>query len=141
MPWRISIEIWGEDFRPSRVPFTFTEQHDPNVVGAVSRYTGKPIDYGSASYEAPPEIRTGDRIRHIVETIEPLLPAIRAAGATEWHISIDRFYYAQCNEEYSLEQLQMIARLGCGFTYSAYSVSEDEERELQQKYEKFNPVA
>ncbi|HXT12888.1 MAG TPA: hypothetical protein VN873_15100 [Candidatus Angelobacter sp.] len=54
--------------------------------------------------------------------IEPLLPAIRAAGATERHISIGRFYFAQCNEEYSLEELQMIARLGCGFTYSAYAL-------------------
>jgi hypothetical protein len=35
----------------------------------------------------------------------------------------------------------LIARLGCGFTYSAYSVSEDEERELEQKYETFKPVA
>ena len=79
-------------------------------------------------------------VRHIVETIEPVLPAIREAGASQWHVSIGRYYYAQCNEEYSLEELQLITRLGCGFTYSAYTVSEDEEREMEHKYEKFIPV-
>ena len=34
----------------------------------------------------------------------------------------------------------MIARLGCGFIYSAYEVSEDEEQRLRQKYEHFDPV-
>jgi len=80
------------------------------------------VPYGSARYLAPPSVPNAQRIRHIVQMIEPLLPAIRAAGATERHISIGRFYFAQCNEEYSLEELQMIARLGCGFTYSAYAL-------------------
>jgi len=140
MPWIVSFEMWGENFRPSLVPFTFTEQHDPGIIGKRGRYQDQPVPYGSASYVVPPAVRNADRIRHIVETIEPLLPAIREAGATQLHISIGRFYYAQCNEEYSLEQLQMIARLGCGFIYSAYTVSEDEEREMEQKYEKFIPV-
>ena len=140
MPWHISFRIWGEEFRPSRVPFAFTEQNDPGIIGTVGRYRGQPLPYGSAGYVVPPSVPTTDRIRHIVEIFEPLLPAIRDAGATDWHISIGRYYYAQCNEEYSLEELQMIARLGCGFIYSAYSVTEDEERELEQKYESHNPV-
>lgn len=132
--------MWGADFRPSRVPFQFTEQHDPGTIGTRYRYRGLPMPYGSASYVVPPSVPNAERIRHVVQTIEPVLPAIRAAGATDCHISIGRFYYAQCNEEYSLEELQLIARLGCGFTYSAYSVSEDEERELEQEYETFKPV-
>lgn len=141
MPWRVSFEMWGENFRPSRVPFQFTEQHDPGVIGTVGRYRGKPVPYGSASYVVPPSILNTQRIRHAVQTIEPVLAAIRAAGATDCHISIDRYYYAQCNEEYSLEELQLITRLGCGFTYSAYSVSEDEEREMAKTYEDFDPAA
>lgn len=130
MPWRVSFEIWGEEFRPSRVPLQFAEQHDPGA-----------MPYGSASYVVPPSVPNTDRIKHVVQVIEPVLAQIRAAGATDWHISIGRFYYGQCNEEYSLEELQLITRLGCGFIYSAYSVSEDEERELEQKYETFRPVA
>jgi hypothetical protein len=137
MPWRISFEISGEDFRPSQVPFSFTEQHDPGIMGTSGRYRGKPLPYGSASYVVPPSIRNADRIKHVVETIEPVLPAIRKAGATDWHISIGRYYYGQCNEGYSLEELKMITRLGCGFIYSAHPVSEDEERELEREYEDF----
>ena len=140
MPWIVSFEIWGEDFRPSRVPFTFSKQHDPGVIGTIGRYRGQPVPYGSASYYVPSSVRNTDRIKHIVETIEPLLPAIRDAGANKWHLSIGRFYCAQCNEEYSLEQLHMIARLGCGFIYSAYEVSEEEEQRLIQKYETFDPL-
>lgn len=92
------------------------------------------MPYGSASYVVPPAIPNTDRIKHIVHAIEPILADIRGAGATDWHISIGRYYYAQCNEEYSLEELQLIARLGCGFIYSAYSVSEDEEKELERQY-------
>ncbi len=132
--------MWGEEFRPSRVPFRFSEQHDPGIIGTLGRYRGQPVPYGSASYRVPPSVPNAERIRHIVHIIEPLLPAIREAGATDWHISIGRFYYAQCNEEYSLEELQLIARLGCGFIYSAYSVSEAEEKELEQKYEDFKPI-
>jgi len=117
---------------PSRVPFKFTECRD-----AAIGLTGN----GDASYVVPASVPNCERIRHVVETFEPLLPALREAGATDWYISIGRFYCAQCNEAYSLEELQLIARLGCGFTYSAYSVSEDEERELEQEYETFKPVA
>jgi hypothetical protein len=97
------------------------------------------VPYGSASYVVPPSVPNGERISHIVRTMEPILPVIREAGASTWHLSIGRFYHAQCNEEYSLEELQLIARLGCGFIYSAYSVTEAEEKELEQKYEDFEP--
>ena len=134
MAWRVSIEIQGDEFHPSRIPFAFTEQHDPGVIGKNGRYRGLPIPYGLASYDVPRSIPNKDRIKHLVHVIEPILPAIREAGATDWQISIGRYYYAQCNEEYSLEELQLIARLGCGFIYSAYNVTEEEERELEQKY-------
>jgi len=133
MRWIVSFEMWGEDFHPSKVSFAFTKQHDPGIIGTRGRYRGQPVPYGSASYQVPASVRNADRIKYIVETIEPVLPAIRAAGCTDWHISIGRFYYAQCNEEYSLKELQMITRLGCGFIYSAYTITEDEEREMEQK--------
>ena len=141
MPWRVSFEMWGEEFRPSRVAFQFTEQRDPGVIATVGRYRGQPVLYGSASYVVPPSIPNAVRLRHVVHTFEPVLADIRAAGATDCQISIARYYHAQCNEEYSLEELQLIARLGCGFTYSAYRVSEAEAREMEQTYEDFKPLA
>ncbi len=43
-------------------------------------------------------------------------------------------HLTQCNEEYSLEELQSISRLGYGFIYSAYQVCEDEEKSLIEEY-------
>ena len=134
MPWRISLEVQGDQFHPSRIPFSFTEHHDPGVMGHVGRYRGIPIPYGSASYDVPRSIPVKDRIKHLVLTLEPILPLLKEAGATDWHISIGRYYYAQCNEEYSLEELQLITRLECGFTYSAYNVTAEEELELKKRY-------
>jgi len=127
MRWLFSFEVWGEAFRPSLVPFAFTEQHDHHeVIAKRGRYRDQLIPYGSASYLVPSEIPVSERIDHIVQTMEPLIADIRAAGATDYHISIVRFYRAQCNEEYSLENLQLIVRLGCGFVYSAYTEDDDE---------------
>ena len=64
MPWCVSFEIWGEEFRPSRVPFGFTAQHDPGVIGTVGRYRGQPMPYGSASYAVPPSVPNRERITH-----------------------------------------------------------------------------
>ena len=141
MPYRVSFEMWGEGFRPSRVLFRFTEQNDPGVIGTVGRYRGKPLPYGSASYVVPASVPNADRIKHTVQIMEPILASIRDAGATDWHVSIGRYYFAQCNEAYSLEELQLIARLGCGFVYSAYSVTEEEEAEWKQKLEAPGPMA
>jgi hypothetical protein len=141
MPYRVSFEMWGKGFRPSRVPFRFTEQHDPGAIGTVGRYRGEPLPYGSASYVVPASVPNTDRIKHAVQIIEPLLAGIRDAGATDWHISIGRYYSSQCNEAYSLEELQLIARLRCGFTYSAYSVTEEDEAEWKRKLESREPVA
>jgi hypothetical protein len=132
MPWSISFRIQGDEFRPSQVPFAFTEQHDPGVIGRYGRYRDRPIPYGSASYDVPPSIPRKDYIKHLVQTIEPVLPAIHEAGATDWYVCIGRFYHGQCNEEYSLEELQLIARLGCGFTYSAYEITEEKEQKMMQ---------
>ena len=141
MPYRVSFEMWGEGFRPSRVPFRFTDQHDPGAIGTVGRYRGEPLPYGSASYVVPSSVPNADRIKHLVQIIEPLLAGIRDAGATDWHISIGRYYSSQCNEAYSFEELQLIARLRCGFTYSAYSVTEEDEAEWKRKLESREPVA
>lgn len=134
MPWRLSFEIWGENFHPSRVPFEFTKEHDPGVIGTRGRYRDLPIPYGSATYEVPRSVPEPERILHISETFHPLLASLKESGATRWHISIGRYYWGQCNEDYSLEELQAVTRLECGFIYSAYEVSQEEELELEREY-------
>ena len=128
--WRISFEIWGESFFPSRVPFGFTASHDPGSIGTCGRYRGVPTPYGSAHYEVPATIDRKMAFMHLVDEFEPLLQVLKENGAERWNVSIGRYYFSQCNEEYSLEELVLISRLQCGFAYSAYMITEQEELEL-----------
>lgn len=130
MPWIVSFEIFGEAFAPSLVPFNFSEQQDPGDIGTTGKFKGRPLPYGSASYRVPADVENADRIKHLVAVVKPLLAAIREAGATEWHVSIGRVFDGQCNEEYSQEELLLIASLQCGLVYSAYESSENEEMQL-----------
>lgn len=138
MPWNVSFQVWGEQFKPSLVDFAFTESHDPGAMGKMGRYRGLPIPYGSANILVPSHIPNAERIRYIVEIALRLLPDLQRAGATEWHVNIGRFYSTQCNEEYSVEELSLLAQLGCPLLYSAYLVSEEEESVLKQDMETFS---
>lgn len=145
MPYRVSFEMWGEGFRPSRVPFRFTKQHDSGAIGTVGRYRGEPLPYGSASYVVPASVPNADRIKHAVQIIEPLLAGIRDAGATDWHISIGRYCSSQCNEAYSLEELQLIARryeadLFCGVFLSWFGHGFSMFPALHRKLADRNPL-
>jgi hypothetical protein len=137
LPWNISFHAWGEQFRPSQIDFTFTEAHDPGVAGKLGRYRDQPVLYGQAVIGVPHHVPNKERIRYIVGVALPLLPELKRAGATEWYLDIARYYSSQCNEEYSTEELALIAQLQCPLLYSAYSVSEEEELELESKWETF----
>jgi hypothetical protein len=124
MPWSISFQVRGKQFKPSLVEFTFTESHDCGEIGKAGRYRGQPMPYGSANIHVPSYIPHEERIIYIVNIALRLLPELQRAGATEWHVDIGRFYSTQCNEEYSPEEISLLAQLKCPLLYSAYLVSE-----------------
>jgi hypothetical protein len=70
----------------------------------------------------------------LVKLVQPLLPEIRRAGATEWSLDIARYYSTQCNEAYTSEELELLASLKCPLIYSAYKISEEEEDDLKEKW-------
>ncbi|WP_291727764.1 hypothetical protein [Bernardetia sp.] len=127
MSWRVTFEIYGEDFKPNEVDFNFSEKNEPNDICRVGRLKGEPYKYGSASYQVPKYIDRDLLFKHLADTFEPMLDELKCAGAESWHIEIDRLYYAQCNEELSPDEITQIARLKCSVSYSAYAVSEEEE--------------
>jgi hypothetical protein len=128
--WRISMEIQGDYFRPSLLSIPFSDQHDTGAIGKFGKYRGLPTPYGAASYIVPHELLRPNLFKHLADVFEHRLDDLRKAGATSWHVSIARYYWAQCNEDYSAEDLEMLRKLKCGFTYSAYSITEEEEREI-----------
>lgn len=138
MPWSVSFQVWGDQFKPSLIDFAFTESHDPGDIAKLGRYRGQPMPYGSASIHVPIHIPNGERIKYIVDIALRLLPELQRAGATEWHVDIGRFYSTQCNEEYSAEEISLLAQLRCPLLYSAYLVSEEDESKLGRNLESFS---
>lgn len=133
MAWDFTFRISGEGFRPSDVGFKFTDQHDAGEIATSGRWKGKGSPLGSASYQVPPSVPHCERLKCLADIFEPMLPRLRAAGATDWEVWIIRYYHAQCNEEFSADELRHMLRLNCPFCYSAASVSEEEETELRKE--------
>lgn len=134
MAWDFSFSVSGENFRPSLVPFAFTEQEDIGAIARRGPFKGTPLTRGYASYQVPPHVPHQQRLKHLADLFEPMLSSLREAGATEWEVSIGRYYYAQCNETFSPDELKQLVRLNCPLCYSAYPVSEVEETELRRRF-------
>jgi hypothetical protein len=130
MSWKITFEIYGEFFSPDAVAFVFNEHNENGAIEPAVPLKSMSRNYGSASYIVPKNIARFERFKHLADTFVPLLDALKNAGATEWHTNISRIYYAQCNEQVDFEELCQIARLKCGFSYSAYSVETEAEETI-----------
>ena len=130
MPPRYYIEIRGDNFYPSRVPFEFTEAWDPNTqLRSLGPRKGDVLPWGEAVYAVPSTAPVENRLKQLADIIYPLIPMLRLHGAESWVVWIVRYYNSQCNEEWSAADIAALARLECSVCYSAYEVSSSEEDE------------
>ncbi|MDI9309304.1 MAG: hypothetical protein QM535_03720 [Limnohabitans sp.] len=129
MSWKITFNIIGDKFSPKNIPVKFFEQNEPNDIADFGLFKGKQYNYGSATYLVDKDIPHSEKFKHLADTFEPLLDDLKKYGAENWHILIERLYFSQCNEELDFNEIQEISRLKCSIAYSAYNVSEIEEKE------------
>ena len=118
MPWKISLHIQGDSFKPSQVDYDFFYQIDVGEVGIHGRYKNQPTPYGRAEIFLP--AGDGRQIEALCEVGLRLMPLLKIAGATNFVIQVLRDYEQQCNEELSPREIAIMADLGCTFCYSAY---------------------
>ena len=128
MSWKISFHIIGNTFSPKKVNFNFQEKNEPDEIAKTGKFKGKEYGYGSASYVVPKNIKRLQKFKHLANTFVPMIEELKMAGAESWYIDIGRLYHNQCNEELDTDEIIEIAKLKCSVSYSAYSVSEDEEQ-------------
>jgi hypothetical protein len=142
MAWQHSIDITGDRFFPSRMPFSFTESWDPNTrIRERGPYKGQLAPYGYACFVVPQSVDVRRRIEFLADTFEPLIPTLRGCGAEEWEVWIMREYHAQCNEEFAPAEIVALCRLQCSLCYSAFSVNEEREREWPNHFPQPTPRA
>ena len=131
MSWQHSIDIYGIDFFPSRVPFEFTEAWDPLTKKTSARgpFEGQLLPSGGARFVVPQSVEINKRIEYIAERIVPILGRLRECGAETWSVWIIREYHAQCNEELFPWEIAALSRLQCSLCYSAFEVAEENEKD------------
>jgi len=81
MGWQHSICFRGDNFFPSKIPFTFTAWWDPNT-RLIERGASKGTlrKYGYADYQVPASVPYNYKIIHLAETFVPLLPLLKENG-------------------------------------------------------------
>jgi len=108
---QISLVASGDSFRPSTVSAPFSEAEDPGATGKIGRHRGVPVPSGSASFDVPETEQDG--IRYLHRLFFPLMPALRAAGATDFFIHITYHYDQQCALGFDSDELRLLAEFGC----------------------------
>ncbi len=126
--WRISISFYGEEFDPTKIKFKFHEIYQKGKIYKGFKDKKFKCNYGKATYFISKKLKIRSEIfSRLYELFFPLIPSIKKAKCTRSTIYIERLYYAQCNESFSIEEIKIINKLGCELAYSAYSVKTEEE--------------
>ncbi len=121
---QISLVASGEAFRPSTMSAPFAEAEDPGALGKLGRYRGLPVPAGSASFYVPESEKEG--IRYLHALVFPLMPTLRAAGATDFFIHITYHHDEQCSLGFDAEELRMLAEFGCEVMIDCWKDDDDE---------------
>jgi hypothetical protein len=119
------FSVSGSEFSPDSVErstgISFTTKHEPGVLGAIGRYRGMPMPYGSAELAAPEEYVDPEAIdQRFLLAVGELVPACEVAGATTIVLHINAAYRDQCNIEVSSAFLASLARLGVTVTMTCF---------------------
>lgn len=121
---QISLVASGAGFRPSTVSAPFSETEEPGAIGTRGRYRGIPVPVGSASFHVPETEQDG--IRYLHRLVFPLLPALRAAGATDFSIRITYDYEQQCALGFDSDELRLLADFECQVSIDCWRENRDD---------------
>jgi|SRR5882724_8701751 len=108
---QISLVVGGDTFHPSTIDAPFSEVEDPGAIGKRGRYRGVPVPSGSATFSVPESEKDGIQYLHALAF--PLMPVLRAAGATDFFIHITYHCDNQCALGFDAEEMQMLTAFGC----------------------------
>jgi len=122
---QISLVASGEKFRPSTIDAPFSDAEDPGAIGKLGRYRGVPVPVGSATFSVPDGEKEG--IQYLHTLVYPLMPVLRAGGATDFFIHITYHYDQQCSLGYAPEAMRMLADFGCEVVIDCSKDDDDEK--------------
>lgn len=128
-PWRkYSFQASGTDFHPSQTGLLFSHSFEPGSMATFGGRRGQFVPFGSALYEVPADVSVEPRQSYFAAVLSHLLQvlaSLRSAGATDFVLHMNRTCNNVCNEEFTRQELQLLAMLGCHLFYVARKDGED----------------
>lgn len=112
----------GASFSPGAMTLGFAQAFEPNTIATFGGNQGNVVRYGAARYVVPTGLPQSGRESDLgvaLDHLAALLPAFRHAGATEFILHIHRRFEAQCNEEFTRDELRRLVALDCHLFYQA----------------------
>jgi hypothetical protein len=128
MTHTFAFQARGSGFRPSATGLNIAQSFEPGSQATFGGSRGTVVSFGAALY-AVPALSHNDResdFHAVFAHLQSILPALRKAGATEFILHLRRNFPAECNEEFTREELRMLASLDCHLFYEARRVDESE---------------
>jgi hypothetical protein len=116
----LSFHARGECYRPSKIVYAFAVQHDVGVLAKLGRYRGKPYPYGASEIRVSNKLKREQMVPALVASVVPVLPSMKEMGANCFQVSAAYRYDAQCNLEFSQQEMALLASLDCPFCLSCY---------------------
>jgi hypothetical protein len=122
-PWRkFSFQASGPKFYPGQTGLEFSQSFEPGGVATFGGHRGLVVQFGAALYTVPAELECEPRQSHfaaVLAHLSKVRASLRAAGAVEFVLHMHRTVREACNEEFTQEELQLLASLGCHLFYVA----------------------
>jgi hypothetical protein len=125
---RFSFQVRGAAFHAGATGLSFAESFEPGSIATFGGSRGTVVPFGAALYVVP-ELPRGDKesdFHSVFTHLHSLLPIFRNAGATEFILHLRREFASQCNEEFTREELRLLASLDCHLFYQARNLNERE---------------
>ena len=127
--YKISFSARGRTFHPNAMALTFAASFEPGSVATFGGNRGTTVPYGAALYSIPgdlPHSDTESEFAVAFRHLQALIPEFRAAGAEEFTLHLHRQFSSHCNEEFTREELRLLASLDCHLFYEARNENEME---------------
>jgi hypothetical protein len=107
---------------------TFAASFEPGSVATFGGSRGTVVPFGAALYDIPelPRLNRESDFHAVFTHLRSLVPSFRNAGATEFVLHLQRRFVSHCAEEFTREELQLLASLDCHLFYVARHTDENE---------------
>jgi len=124
----ISLHASGAEYRPSKMDFRFSTQHDPAAIAGFGIHKGEPWAYGYSAIEVPSSVPLGHKIDHLCSTAAPLISGMRAAGADDIYVKL--IFVCESGLDFPIEsaELKALSELGCLVSVSCEAAEEENGR-------------